>query len=315
MNENEEITFSGLVYDKDEIESVDFELAFTTFLATAGLATLSGPSTYQIILKIVFVLLILLTMVRRMATTSRYTDRSTILAKTMRPIELLSILAFFQIFVSVSDYTIQILQPNVDVLFLVGLIFPGAVLLMVILQEFLFKNYFVLWASLYFGKAVANKERMENASNPWVEFRSKTFTNLWANLAFIALSGSLANSLPEELKDLEEFHTDISGKIERGEVRQPSHLGFMLFAGFIVVPVFISISYGLSILLGSLGTAFILVISIWLVKHIVGFWYIAHGTESDERLLHRGFTMLPVYALVTYLVFSLRIATLPVPFG
>lgn len=90
-----------LIFEKEQPESVDFGIAFTALVATSTLSSLNSGVRHSLIITICALALLVLTLVRRMGVIGRYADEESILNRTVRPIELLSIVCVLQISVTV----------------------------------------------------------------------------------------------------------------------------------------------------------------------------------------------------------------------
>lgn len=306
MSDSEEhSSLTALVFDKNQLESADFEIAFTATLATIVLATASGTDVPSIVLKIISVALITITLLRRMAVSSRFANEGKFLSITMFPIEFMAIITFFYLFYTPAEVISTSLALNQETLLVAALLIPELMMLLVVFQEFVFKNYMIWWGGFALGQA-------GNTENPIVR-------TLGGFVALIALRASLVDDLPEELDEAQEFVDEVEERLETAlseadrefeGIEVPTSSGaaiatwkvlLFFFSLFVLITVFLTLAFVLSLLFGSVFQIFLLVVSVFFIRHMIRFYYLAYGLPEEEQMFGGG---LPT-VLMTYFTYVL----------
>lgn len=288
---NEGSPLSELIFDKNQLESADFEIAFTATLTTIVLATASGTDVPSIVLKIISVALITITLLRRMAVSSRFADEDWVLSITMLPIEFLTIITFFYLFYTPAEIVNTVLALNQQTLLIVSLLIPELIMSLIIFQELVFKNYMVWWGGFALGQAV-------NTENLIV----RTVSGF---LALIAFRASLVDDLPEELDEAQKFVDEVENKLETAlseanrefeDIEVPTSteaaiatwkvLLFLVLL-FVLVTGLLFLTFTLSLLFGSVFQIILLITSILFIRHIVRFYYLAYGLPGEGQMFAR----------------------------
>jgi hypothetical protein len=286
-------TLVDLIFDKDALSAADFEIAFTATLATIVLATLNAGSVNSDLMKAVSIFLLLLTLLRRMIVTSRYSSEDWFLKVSLVPLELLIILVFFHSFYAISQIVNSTFNLAQETLFLTTVLIPEAVILLIVVQEMLFGNYMIWWGSFSMARAI----KAENTLN----------RTLGGITALLALRASKVNQLPEELNEVEEIFQEIEDRIDTqvGGLGMDSDDVFRIWHSLLLVLLFIVLgivylgsAFLLSFLLGSPTDILLLFFSIFCVRHLVRFYYIAHGLPT-ERQIYSGVK----YKVISYVIY------------
>jgi len=304
-------SLTDLVFDKNQLESADFEIAFTATLATIVLATAYSTDVPSFVLKFTSVALITTTLLRRMAVSSRFAGQDRFLSITMLPIELLTIITFFYLFYTPAEVISASLMLNQQTLSVAALLIPVFVMSLILFQEIVFKNYMIWWGGFALGLAA-------NTENPIVR-------TVGGFLALIAFKTSLIDNLPTELNEAQEFVDDIEDRLETAlsEANQEFEyievptsngaaiatwkvlLGF--FSVFVLITVFLALTFVLSLLFGSAFEIFLLIVSVFLIRHIVRFYYLAYGLPKEDQMFGGGLpeilTTYSTYVFSLYFVF------------
>lgn len=280
---NKHSSLVELVFDKKPLESADFEIAFTATLVTIVLATLSGVNISASILKPISILLIFITLFRRMAVSGRFTNQTQLLSITMPVIEFLTVLVVFHLFYTPSKLLTSQIAIIDDPFLLVTILIPEAVLLMVVLQEMIFKNYMIWWGGFALGQA-------GNSDNVIVKLAGGL-------IAFFAFRTTLVNELPEELTEAKEFvgriNKSLNEELDEFDVQITTETVIrtwkawvFLFSLLILGTLFLLLALVLSLVLGSLYRLFLLSFSILFVRHIVRFYYLAYGLPHEGHVYY-----------------------------
>lgn len=312
MSKSEEYSsLTELVFDKNQLESADFEIAFTATLATIVLATASGTDVPSIVLKITSVALITITLLRRMGVSSRFADEDELLSITMIPIEFLTIITFFYLFYTPAEVISTSLALNQQTLMIAALLIPELILVLIVFQELIFKNYMIWWGGFALGQA-------GNTENPVVRV-------VGGFIALIAFRASLVEDLPGELNETQEFVDKFDDRLENalskanqefenievttsgGAAIATWKILLALFSLFALITVFLSLTFILSLLIGSIFEIFLLVASVFLIRHMVRFYYLAYGLSEEGQMFGRGLPAILItystYVLGLYFVF------------
>lgn len=306
MDKSEESkSLADLIFDKNTLESADFEIAFTATLATIVITSTPISQVSSVVLKIISISLIMITLVRRMAVSSRFTDSDEILKYTMLPIEFLTIVILFYFFYSPSEFIVSILSLNQDPMVISALLIPETIMIFMILQELLFKNYMIWWAGFSFGQAISSENRLIKVTGGFI--------------GLIAFKTSLIRDLPEELEEMQEIVDNIESKLEStlSEVNQEyEHLEIprssevaisaskavvFFLSLFILVSVVLGTAFVLSILIGTIFQLFLLICSIIFIRHMVRFYYLAYGLPEENQIFGESATQaFATYSLYTF---------------
>lgn len=312
MSDSEEhSSLSGLVFDKNQLESADFEIAFTATLTTIVLATASGTDVPSIVLKIISVVLIMITLLRRMAVSSRFANEDRFLSITMYPIEFMTITTFFYLFYTPAEVINTSLTLNQETLLTAALLIPELIMFLVVFQELVFKNYMIWWGGFALGQAGSSK-------NPIVR-------TVGGFVALFAIRASLVDDLPEELNQAQEFVDEVEERLETAlsdanqafesievpDVSGPAMATWQLllffFSLFALITVFLALAFVLSLLFGSVFQIFLLVASVFFIRHMIRFYYLAYGLPKEGHMFGGGLPAVlmtySTYVLGLYFVF------------
>ena len=312
MSDSEEhSSLSGLVFDKDQLESADFEIAFTATLATIVLATASGTDIPSIVLKIISVALITITLLRRMAVSSRFANEDRFLSITMYPIEFMTITTFFYLFYTPAEVINTSLALNQETLLTAALLIPELIMFLVVFQELVFKNYMIWWGGFALGQAGSTK-------NPIIR-------TVGGFVALFAIRASLVDDLPEELNQVQEFVDEVEERFETAlsdanqafeSIEVPDVSGaamatwkllLFFFSLFALITVFLALAFVLSLLFGSVFQIFLLVASVFFIRHMTRFYYLAYGLPKEGHMFGAGLPAVlmtySTYVLGLYFVF------------
>jgi len=312
MGEPEEYSsLTELIFDKNRLESADFEIAFTTTLATVVLASASGTNVPSIVLKTTSVALIIITLIRRMAVSSRFANEDGVLSITMFPIEFLTIIAFFHLFYTPAEAVNTTLALNQQTLLVAAILIPEMIMLLIVFQEFILKNYMIWWGGFALGQA-------GNTDNPVTRI-------VGGFLALIAFRTSLVDDLPKELEGAQEFVDEVEDQLETSlsianqefeSFEVPISSGvtiatwkvlLIFFSLIVLTTTFVLLTFVLSLIFGSVFQIFLLLVSVFFIRHMVRFYYLAYGLPEEGQMfgkwLPATLTMYSLHVLGLYFVF------------
>lgn len=279
-------------FDKQDLTAVDFEITLAALLGTAVITyPVEGHArTGQ---AIAFSLL-LLTLVRRMAITSPYAPEERILGRTASLISFVSTSAIIYLIVAllpmVIDFAPTLPQATgFSLLTIVGLI------LALIIQELVFRDYFAWW----YVKFNQKSEQLDFFENIWTYTSSIAY---WASKArrhresYRELGNRVSNSRPS-LKDFE-FRPKEAGRYVLG-------ISLLLVLLYLFPLLYAFYLFGLQ-------GIFVLPTVVW-IHDQAAFWYIAYGNPSYEDLRQRVVTILARTGLYISLV-AFLLSRLKIPF-
>jgi hypothetical protein len=288
-----------LIFEKEQPESVDFEIAFTALIATATLASLNSESQSSLIISFCALGLLVLTLVRRMGVIGQYTQKESILNKTIRPIELLTIVCVFQIVISALD----MIEKSATGVYVVSLVVIIAVILVAVLQEMLFRDYRLWWGAAFFTKGIAVQDGMDRVDSIH-RLLLRILAGFYYRIAFLLLREP--EVLPDE--DIEKWNRlrDFIDEMENGEQTSPNTVRLFFAISIILLVVYGIVSLLLSLTGIPLIDGLLLIIAVVAVRHLIGFWYLAYGSQNLSRFLqtntHHLVTM-GIYGGVNYWIF------------
>ena len=304
MSDSEEYSsLTDLVFEKNQLESADFEIAFTATLATIVLATTSSTDVPPFVLKFTSVALITTTLIRRMAVSTRFADEEKILSITMFPIELLTLVTFFYLFYTPAEIISTATGLNQHTLLFTALLIPELIIFLIVSQEVVFKNYMIWWGGFALGIAGSTDNLIIRTVGGFI--------------ALIAFRISLVEDMPEELDEAQEFVSKVENRLETAlsdanqefeEYMIPTSAGtaiatwkaiLALISLFVLTTGFLILSFTLSLVFGSVFELFLLVVSAFFVRHIVRFYYLAYGSPKENQMFGKGLPQI----LLTYLVY------------
>ncbi|WP_435318454.1 hypothetical protein [Haloarchaeobius sp. TZWSO28] len=289
-----------IIFQKDRTESIDFEIAFTALITTTSLTTITPESMHRGLITTSALLLLVLTMVRRMAVSGRFAPEQDVLSKTVRPIELFTVICVFQIAASSLSH-VKIFS---EFEWISGLVIFTAVLLLIVLQEFIFQNYRLWWGSVYYVKGMAASQGADEAGNPFQTIALEQLASFYLLVAYVILKGegAIPSGESEYWAELRDFVSQADKATDTNSI--PFRL--MTVSGIVII-----LGYGLlSVALAQLGISMLvlltILISIMAVRHIVGFWYLAYGSQTLSRSLQNNthhLATMGVYGLTVYWLF------------
>lgn len=288
------------VFDKEQLESADFEIAFTATLATAVLATLSGDNIPILVLKLMAVALISITLVRRMAVSSRFANEDRILSTTMPLIEFLTIMTTFHLMFLLSNFITSYL-PHIQEPFTTSVILiPATILLLMLFQELVLRNYLIWWG-WYCLAFAANTE-------------NSGLKALGGMTALSVFRYTPLDDLPEELNTAAEIVDEYDERLEEeldaleydvspSSAKRATKLLLWTLALIVISVIYFATAFLLSIILGTIFQVFLLLFSILFVRHIVRFFYLAYGLPDEGQIFYSK----SVYSIGSYIFYAVPI--------
>lgn len=290
----------GLIFEKEQPESVDFEIAFTALVATATLTTLDSGVRHSLIITFCALALLVLTLVRRMGVIGKYADEEAVLNWTVRPIEMLSIVCVLQISITVLS-TVGYWATGINV---VSLSLIVAVLFIVVLQELVLGDYRIWWGSAFFTKGLAVQNGSEEVDNSFYSLLLTVLGNFYFKFAYFVLQepGVVPQRDVEKWNKLREFVEEM----DKGERVHLSAARIFFGSGIILVVGYGVVSWILSFTGFPVARGLLLLVTIMAIRHLIGFWYLAYGSQTLSRFLqgntHHLATM-GIYGSVSYWLF------------
>ena len=289
-----------IIFEKEQPESVDFEIAFTALVATATLTSLDSGVRHSSIITLCALALLVLTLVRRMGVIGEYTNEETILNWTVRPIEMLSIVCVLQISNTVlstaGDWATEVNVISISLI--------AAVLFIVVLQELVFGDYRIWWGSAFYTKGLAVQNGSEEADNPLHSLLLSVLADFYFGFSYLVLQEP--GVIPE--RDVEKWNTlrEFVEEMDESERAHSSAPRIFFGSGIILVVGYGAVSWILSFIGFPVVGGLLLLVTIMAVRHLVGFWYLAYGSQTLSRFLqgntHHLATM-GIYGGICYWLF------------
>jgi uncharacterized membrane protein len=182
---------------------------------------------------------------------------------------------------------------------------------LIVFQEFVFKNYMIWWSGFALGQA-------GNTENPIIR-------TVGGFLALIAFKASLVDKLPEELGEVQEFVDEVENRLETAlsevdrefeDIKIPTSseaaiatwkILLVFFSLFVLITIFLALTFVLSLLFGSVFQIFLLLTSVFFIRHMVRFYYLAYGLPEEGQMFGNGLPailmMYSFHVLGLYFVF------------
>jgi hypothetical protein len=296
-----------LIFQKDRTESVDFEVAFSALLATGVMSSLPERSISKIALIFTASVLLLLTLIRRMAIVGRFAKGNTVVSRTQIPIEFFSILSIYHIFLTVIQGVSEaIIDIQVGV-FIVNIFLLMSAILFIIIQQSLFRDYFLFWGALFYSYSIAFQQAIEEDSNSLVEkLLSYVMVDILAQFAYLSLKNRLPDSDSEEIVELRNFLNRVEEEV--GEANEPDTNELKIFLIFVPVLVFMFAIpvFGVSVFVGDSITVILTFVTVAVIGHIVQFLFLGYGAplENERRSAKWQVVGLTAYVIIILLLFS-----------
>lgn len=195
-------------------------------------------------------------------------------------------------------------------------------LLFVLFVEIVFQTYQLGWGSLFYlryrnaAKKTGGLDSAEKVIQA-IDSIGELFGLLvlvilgrvWLEISYYLLRGVIPEKGRDKyIEELAEFvkkaHDVKSGGRNYGIV------GTFVFSAIVVIPVFVGVAWGLSLVLGTFGVLVLALVTMRLAKHIIGFSYIAFGTLRFDQFIttnKRSIVLLFGYTVVVYWLFFIPI--------
>jgi hypothetical protein len=289
-----------LIFEKEQPDSVDFEIAFTALIATATLTSTSSETIHSLIITLCALSLLVLTLVRRMGIIGRFAEKESILNRTVRLIELLTIVCVLQI----STTVLSAAGNWATGIIVVSLVLIVTVLIVIVLQELIFRDYRIWWGSAFFTKGLAIQRGKKETDNPLYELLLPIFGTFYFEVAYFVLKSP--GVIPE--KDIEKWNSlrEFVEEMDNGERSHPSWARMIFGSAIILVVGYGTVSWILSFTGFPVIAGLLLLAAITAIRHITGFWYLAYGSQSLSRFLQGNtyhLATIGIYGSVSYWLF------------
>ena len=302
MSEEEAATLTELVFQKEMGDNVGLELAITSVLSSAVLVNLPSGREGALLTSIA-ILLPIIAITRTMGTVVRFRDARAIVARTYRVLEFLSVVLLIHLlYVVVVEVgsLIELPLSNIVATSLAGFLFALGVIVAV---EFLFRNYLIWWGSVLYTRALAARETARETDGPAALLNFALF-NLWAQSAYVILrGGAIPDKDEEEWNELRQFVNDVDDASNGTSPTSPGRL--TIGSAIILLPILLGIAGLLSFLFDSIAEILLLLIAIFVLRHIIGFLYLAFGLANLEDYVFSNWQFVGYYTLYTGVVLFL----------
>lgn len=269
------------VFDIREGESADFEVAFSAFIA-ALIFGFSSTHPFYIGLKILAAILIGITLIRKMAVSSQYSDGQRVAEYTMPLVSLISYLSLVYL-IGLAVPLIQTYIPfSIDPLILFGVLAFLIVEILVLFQELVTRDL-LLWSASRVHEKI-EVHRGDRLGFYLVKFRDRI------------LNASMANDLPPIFQEIE--LDDLAPDGPRF-IQTPK---FIL--GVIILPAagIYGILWLLEAVVGSTVVALFGLVGAMSIQFIVNFWYNRYGLVNHQSVRWRTATWFISVVAAYYLI-------------
>jgi len=306
---------SDLIFQRSLKEKLQFEGAFAPILATlVGLTAPSGIQGWFILGAAIG--LVFIAFLRWLTFTGRFANEKLFIEQTVRPTELFAIIGVVQILktgaeqlVPLSSFNIVQLTAAVSVI--------GSVLFILFI-ELVFGTYRLGWGAhfyLRYRDAIEKTGDIDSADDVIqsnLSLRELVETTVFVILGRCCLETAyyaLKDAIPDKgrdkyIEELAEFVDSVQEEKTGG--RNLGMAGTFITGSVIVLPMFLAVGWGLSLIFSTLGSMLLVLVVMRLTKHIVGYSYIAFGTLRFDQFITtnlRSVGLLSSYTLIVYLLF------------
>jgi hypothetical protein len=319
MSQSDSEYLSEIIFQRSRKQQLQFELGFAPLLATVvGLISPGGIRGTIVVLAVV--VLVLFSFLRWLTFTGRFASEELFTEKTVRPVEICAIIGVVQVFHYVAVKLNPFFSLSVAEV-ITGLTALGT-LLFVLFVEIVFQTYQLGWGSLFYLRyrnAAKKTGELDSAEKviQAIDSIGELFGLLvlvilgrvWLEIAYYLLRGAT----PEEGRD--KYIEELAEFVEKAHTVKSSGrnygiVGTFVFSAIVVLPVFVGVAWGLSLVLGTFGALLLALVTVRLTKHIIGFSYIAFGTLRFDQFITtniRSVGLLSGYTVVVYWLFFIRI--------
>ncbi|WP_436931246.1 hypothetical protein [Halosimplex halobium] len=320
MAENDPNYLSEIIFQRSLKQQLRFEFGFAPLLTTLVILTAPGGTRGAVII-VAVVSLVIMAFLRWLTFTGRFADENRFLQQTVRPVELCAIIGVIQI----VQYGATKLSPLVSltVVNITTLLAVIGTLAFIVFVEFVFHTYQLGWGSLFYlryRKAVEETGELNSIEDVIGQFESvgalfrllgiTILGRMYMEVGYYVLQGAIPDRQDKYIEELAEFVQEVQ-ELKSG-TRNWGITGTLVLSLVVVLPVFVGIAWGLSLVLGTFGSLVLALITMRVVKHIVGFSYIAFGTLRFDQFIttnKRSIALLTGYTAIVYLMFFAPLST------
>lgn len=248
-------------FKKTKDQAVDFEITLAALLGTACLAY---PLQQHWMSQIVAFGLLSVTLIRRIAIASPFAEEEKIMRYTTRIVEFFTTLAILSLLVVLSTEVHSKLEIG-TLLQTFSFLTIGVFLILVVVQELTFRDYFVWWTAKFQEKR-QNADYLEGFWQDMEEISYLFATARQNRDSWKKIPSNVKNNLP----DLSDFELE------------PKEYAKLIFRTMFILGLIYAIPIGYSI--WALGFSGLLVVPAVVAVHDHScFWYIAYGNTSYEE--------------------------------
>lgn len=315
MSRSDAEYLSDIIFQRSLKEKLQFEGAVAPILAT--LVGLTAPSGVQGIFIVGAVIgLVVIAFLRWLTFTGRFANEELFIEKTVRPTELFAIIGVIQLFKSGAEQLAPLTQLSL-VHLTTGVSVAGTILF-ILSVELIFGTYRLGWGTLFYkryrdaiektGDLDSVEDVIRAGLSPRALFGLMVLVilgRMWMETAYHVLKDAIPDRGRDKyIDELAEFVDGVQDVKAGG--RNLGIVGTFVFGSFVVLPVFVAIGWVLSWLFSTVGSMLLVLATMRLTKHIVGYSYIAFGTLRFDQFITtnlRSIGLLSFYTLVVYLLF------------
>lgn len=296
-------TLKQIVFQTKMSDGVNGELAISSALSLSVGFTLPGGRSGAILASVA-VALFATTLVRFFSDMGRFSDARSIIKRTNRLTEFLSLVCLVQILYFVvqwSDAALQTSYNPVVALFVCSFLF---VAFFVVFIEFAFRNYLIWWGSVLYTHAHSEAETLRDLDTQ-LSYPRLVLYNLLAQMAYEVLDGAIPEEDDEEWVQLREFMSNIESVSGSDDGPELNKFRLIVLLGLALAAIVGTITYVISLVSGSPLETGLLMVSLIFLRHTIGFSHIAFGAFELEDYLYQNKQFVvyyPLYSIVVYLL-------------
>lgn len=315
-------SIADIVFQRPRSQQLVAEIAFGPALAFAVDQT--APTGIQgAILSWLMAALVGIPILRYLVFTDRIERFDRLLNLTVRPVEIFAILGVAQVFKFLG---MEFLQPisGLSEIEATAVISAVAAFLYILGFELLFQKYRFSWGTLFYVKRLVLEDQIDiqmddteevaeaifQHPSPWARLKASVgllkltlIRVTFGQVAFHLLKDSIPDRDDEAIDELRSY---IKINRDGNSLTDSKGLWFAFGVAAVVVLPLLAVMAGLiSLVFATFGTIALVLIIMWLTKHIVALSYIAFGTMDYEQFVtsnKRWFAMTTLYTLAVYLV-------------
>lgn len=314
MPEDDPEFLTEIIFQRTQKQQLQFELGFAPLLATV-VGAMRPDGTEGAVVIVAVLSLVVMAFLRWLTFTGRFANEQLFIEQTVRPVELCAIIGIAQVFqyaaTAIGDLVPLTLAETTTLISILGTV------IFIVFVEFVFHTYRLGWGSLFYLRyqAAAEKtgdlssvedviERIESIGALFGLLIITALGRMYLELGYYLLSDVIPDRRDEYIDRLHEFVQEVERAKSGG--RNWSIVGTFAISAVVVLPLFGGVVWGLSLALGTFWPLVLALVTMRVIKHMVGFSYIAFGTLRFDQFIttnKHSIGLLVIYTTVVYLLF------------